>query len=187
MIDITVPYEYTVEQRCEGKWKWKCIGLIALYVLYPLALIFVVGSGAAALAAPMLCFIPLSLWMIIFLTWRYVKVSYQYVITSGKISFIKYYGARTKKVQFEVAIKDAVLIAPIGIREYDERLEIFAPVVTYNGISSRKAENQYYFAFEDKDGKHCVFFFEATDTALELCQMYNRQNFKTVGGGKIIH
>ncbi len=187
MVDITVPYEYTVEQKCEGKWKWKRMGLLVLYVLYPLALIFVVGSGAAALAAPLLCFIPLSLWAIVFLTWRYIKVSYQYMITSGKLCFAKQYGARTKKIQFEVAIKDAFLIAPMGIREYSERLELFAPTVTYNGVSSAKAKNQYYLAFENKDGKHCVFFFEATDKALELFSMYNRQNFKTVGNGKVIH
>ena len=187
MVDITVPYEYTVEQKNEGIWKWKRLGLISLYVLYPLVLIFIVGSGAVALAAPLLCFTPLSLWAIVFLTWRYVKVSYQYVITSGKISFFKHYGTRTKKFQFEVAIKDAVLIAPMGIREYDERLELFAPTVTYNGISSVKSENRYFFAFENKDGQHCVFFFETTNKTLELLQMYNRQNFRAIGSDKIIH
>ena len=187
MIDITVPYEYTTEQKSEGKWKWKRFGLILLYILYPAVLIFIVGSGAVALAAPLLGFIPLSLWAIVFLTWRYVKVSYQYVIASGKLRFIKQYGPRTKKLQFEVAIKDAVLIAPLDIREYRERLELFGPTVTYNGLSSTKAPNQYYFAFENKNGQHCVFFFEATDKALELCRMYNSQNFKQACEKQITH
>ena len=187
MVDITAPYEYTTEQKNEGKWKWKRLGLILLYILYPAVLIFVVGSGAVALAAPLLGFIPLSLWAIVFLTWRYVKVSYQYVIESGKISFFKHYGPRTKKLQFEIAIKDAVLIAPLDKREYRERLELFDPTVIYNGLSSTKAPNQYYLSFEDKDGRHCVFFFEATDKALDFFRMYNSHNFKQINNEKIIY
>jgi len=173
MIDITVPYEYTVEQKSEGSLRLKRLALLALYILYPAVLIFVVGSGTAAIVAPLLAFIPLSLWAIIFLTWRYVKISYQYVITSGRLSFVKHYGARTHKMQFEVAIKDAKLIAPIGFREHDERLEIFSPEITYSALSSKRAEDQYYIAFENAEGKKCVFFFEATKKALEICKMYN--------------
>ncbi|MBO5305569.1 MAG: hypothetical protein J6B12_02285 [Clostridia bacterium] len=173
MIDITVPYEYTVEQKNEGAFRWKRLALLALYVLYPAALIFVVGSGAAAIAAPLLCFIPLSLWVIIFLTWRYVKISYQYVVTSGKLAFVKHYGARTYKTQFEVALKDAQLIAPVGFREHDERLEIFAPEITYSALSSKNAQDKYYIAFENAEGKKCVFYFEATKNMLDLCKMYN--------------
>ncbi|MBE6662059.1 MAG: hypothetical protein E7606_02115 [Ruminococcaceae bacterium] len=173
MIDITVPFEYTVEQKSEGTLRWKRLALLALYFAYPIVLIFVVGSGTAALIAPLLAFIPLSLWIIIFLTWRYVKISYQYTVTSGRLCFIKHYGNRTHKTQFEMALKDAKLIAPVGHREHDERLELFAPEMTYNGVSSKNAPDTYYIAFENAEGKRCVFFFEATTKALELFKMYN--------------
>ncbi len=179
MIDITVPYEYTTEQKAEGALRWKRLALLALYILYPAVLLFVVGSGAAAIIAPLLAFIPLSLWLLIFLTWRYVKISYQYVTLSGKIRFVKHYGARTHKPQFEIALKDAKLIAPVGFREHDERLEIFDPEITYSAVSSKSAPDQYYIAFENTEGKRCVFFFEATNKALEICKMYNPQTVVT--------
>ena len=171
MLDITVPHEYTVEQKNEGSIRWKRLGLLALYILYPAALIFIVGSEMH-LFASLLALIPLSLWIIIFLTWRYVNISYQYVITSGRLTFIKHYGARTHKKQFEVALKEAKLIAPVGIREHEERRELFDPEITYCGLSSKNAPDQYYIAFENENGQRCVFFFEATKKTLELCKMY---------------
>ena len=173
MIDITVPYEYTVEQKAEGALRLKRLALLLLYILYPATLIFVVGNGSAAIIAPLLAFIPLSLWIIIFLTWRYVKISLQYVAQSGKLTFIKHYGSRTHKPQCEIVLKDARLIAPVGFREHDERLEIFAPEITYSALSSKKATDQYYIAFENAAGKRCVLFFEATSKMLEICKMYN--------------
>ena len=173
MIDITTPYEYTVEQKAEGKFRLGRIALLLLYILYPATLIFVVGNGSAAIIAPLLAFIPLSLWIIIFLTWRYVKVSYQYTIQSGKLTFVKHYGTRTHKTQCEITLKAAKHIAPVGFREHDERLEIFAPEITYSALSSKNASDRYYIAFENAEGKKCVFFFEATEKALERCKMYN--------------
>ena len=173
MVDITVPYEYTVEQKAEGVLRLKRMALILLYILYPATLLFVVGNGSAAIIAPLLAFIPLSLWIIIFLSWRYVKISLQYVAQSGKLTFIKHYGTRTHKPQCEIALKEAKLIAPVGFREHDERLELFAPEITYDARSSKKAVDQYYIAFENTEGKKCVFFFEATSKLLEICKMYN--------------
>ena len=54
MIDITVPYEYTVEQKAEGALRFKRLALLLLYILYPATLIFVVGNGSAAIIAPLL-------------------------------------------------------------------------------------------------------------------------------------
>ncbi len=173
MIDITVPYEYTVEQKAEGKLRLKRLALLFLYILYPATLIFVVGNGSAAIIAPLLAFIPLSLWIIIFLTWRYVKISYQYTVMSGKLTFVKHYGTRTHKTQCEIVLKDAKHIAPVGFREHDERLEIFAPEITYSALSSKNAPDRYYIAFENAEGKKCVLFLEATSKALEICKMYN--------------
>jgi hypothetical protein len=179
MIDITAPYEYTVEQKVEGSLRLKRLALLFLYILYPAALIFVVGNGSAAIIAPLLAFIPLSLWIIIFLTWRYVKISYQYTVMSGKLAFVKHYGTRTHKTQCEIMLKDAKLIAPVGFREHDERLEIFAPEITYSALSSKNAPDRYYIAFENTEGKKCVLFFEATSKALEICKMYNPKTVVT--------
>lgn len=172
MTDITVPYEYCVDQKNEGKWKWRRIGLLFLYILYPALLIFIVGSGVGALAAPLLCFIPLSTWMLVFFTWRYVNVSYEYTVISGKLTFTKHFGTSSHKKQFDTMLKNAIIIAPVGNREYNERLELFRPVIRYNGIASEKSPDGYFIAFVDETGKHSVFFFEATKTMLDLCKMY---------------
>lgn len=173
MIDITTSYEYTVEQKAEGKLRLGRLALLFLYILYPATLLFVVGNGAAAIIAPLLAYIPLSLWIIIFLTWRYVKISYQYTIMSGKMTLVKHYGTRTHKTLCEITLKNAKYIAPVGFREHDERLEIFAPEITYNALSSKNANDKYYIAFENAEGKKCVLFFEATSKMLDICKMYH--------------
>lgn len=179
MIDITTPYEYTVEQKAEGALRFKRLALLFLYILYPATLIFVVGNGSAAIIAPLLAFIPLSLWIIIFLTWRYVKISHRYTVMSGKLTFVTLYGTRTQKTRCEITLKDAKHIAPVGFREHDERLEIFSPEITYSALSSKNAPDKYYIAFENAEGKKCVLFFEATSKVLEICKMYNQNTVVT--------
>ncbi|HOA85354.1 MAG TPA: hypothetical protein PKN17_04925, partial [Bacillota bacterium] len=65
-------YEFTVSQKYEGKYFWRRVALIAAYVFYVIAA-FLIGAFARIIV-PLLAFVPLSAWVLVFFTWRYVSV-----------------------------------------------------------------------------------------------------------------
>ncbi|MBQ9802904.1 MAG: hypothetical protein IJW51_07550 [Clostridia bacterium] len=169
-------YEFAVSQRKEGKWVLARILLVAFYITYVLAILFI--GMKYSVIAPLLAFIPLSLWVIVFITWRYVNVDYEYSVTSGMLSFTKIYGNRQRKKIFEMSVKDAVRIAPLGEESEDARATAYTPEREFVGVSSMKAPDIYFMLFELNDSKNrekrrAIFYFEATAKMLSICRFYN--------------
>lgn len=171
MADINAPYEYVVAQRSEGRWRVRRILLITLYVLYPVFALLI--ALITRLSVPMLCFIPLSEWMLIFFTWRYVKVEYEYEIVSGVLTFSVIYGGRSRREKTSFPLRSATLIAPLGYKMHEDKLELFAPEISYSAIGSADSPDKYFAIFTSEDGKKCVFFFEATERTIKICRFYN--------------
>mgnify|MGYP003302729097 CR=1 FL=1 len=171
MADINAPYEYVVAQKSEGKWRVRRILLITLYILYPIFALL--AALITRLSVPMLCFIPLSEWMLIFFTWRYVKVEYEYEIVSGVLTFSNVYGGRSRREKVSFPLRSATLIAPLDYSTYEDKLELFNPEISFYGIGSSDSPDKYFAAFTNEEGKKCVFFFEATERALKICRFYN--------------
>ncbi len=163
-------YEVTTHQKIYGAWLLKRIALIVAYVAYVLAA-FVVGL-TTKITVPLLALVPVTLWMIIFFTWRYTDVDYEYSMTSGYLTFSIIYGSRTRKQIFEAQIKAMSLIAPYT-DDYYEKVRTYAPEVEYYALSSKYAENAYFALFENADGKKSIFIFEANDRALAIFKFYN--------------
>ncbi len=160
-------YEYVVAQKNEGKWKLKRLGLIFLYAAFVFAwFIF----GAVSNMWPLLALIPVTLWMLIFFTWRYVNVEYEYSMFSGNVIISNIYGGRSRKKIVEFKIKDCSLIAPVS--SHALKAEEYEPKKVYNALSSARAEDAYFALFEI-DGKKCIAYFEATERSLKICKYYN--------------
>ena len=169
-------YEFVVSQKITGKWLAARVGLIAFYCLYPLVILFF--GMRYSFIAPLLAFIPLSLWIIIFVTWRYVSVDYEYSVTSGTLAFTKIYGNRSRRKIFEMKLRDAVRIAPLDLEIEAARAADYAPEREFMGISSMSAPDIYIMLFELCDGKkgekrRAIFYFEATAKMLSVCRFYN--------------
>jgi len=169
-------YEFAVSQRKEGKWRLFRALLIAGYVLYALAILFI--GMKYSIIAPLLAFIPLSLWVIVFITWRYVNVDYEYSITSGILTFTKIYGNRSRRKIFEMTLRDAVRIAPLEQEQEAARGTAYHPEREFVGVSSMYAPDIYFMLFELSDRKkrekrRAVFYFEATAKMLSICRFYN--------------
>ena len=170
-------YEYAVRQRIEGKWIAARIGLILLYVLFVGA--WLVFGLKTRILVPLLALIPLTLWMLVFFTWRYVAVEYEYSITSGILTFSKIYSGRFRKKVFEVPLREAVRIAPLGTAEEYVHGDAYKPELSFVGVSSMSAPDIYYMLFEYADKKdkktkrRAVYYFEATQKVLHLCHYYN--------------
>lgn len=161
-------YEYVVEQKLKGAKVLRKVGLILFYVLFVIAwLIFGFWSGMF----PLLALCPVTLWMAIFFTWRYVQVEFEYSAVSGSVTFAAIYGNRSRKKLREIRIKDCVTIAPLN-EKYDYLIDRFAPEKTFDCRSCEDAEDGY-FMLADSDGKKIAIYFEATEKFLKICRFYN--------------
>lgn len=169
-------YEFAVSQRREGKWIAARVGLIAFYAFFALTALFL--GLKLRIIVPLLAFIPLSVWILVFITWRYVQVDYEYSIDSGVLTFTKIYGNRQRKRMFEVYLKDAVRIAPLADEAEAARGAAYGPEREFTGVSSMYAPDIYFMLFELDDKKNrekrrAIFYFEATAKALTICRFYN--------------
>lgn len=168
-------YEFAVKQKIEGKWLVGRIALISFYVLYVLALLLV--ALLTRIIVPLLALIPITLWIIIFITWRYVAVEYEYSITSGTLTLSKIYNNRSRRKIMELNLRDAVRIAPLEDEAEAQKATEWKPVREYSAISSLTANDIYFILFEDnnkgrKEKCRAIFYFEATARALQICRYY---------------
>jgi hypothetical protein len=168
--DFTSTYEYTVEQKPEGKFRLMKFAFMSLYIIYPLifmAILFIIQIFQ------LFALVAVTEWMLVYFTWKYTKPEYEYSVTSGRVTFSVIHGKRSRKEMLTFAIKDCLQIAPATEREWVERLELYDPELVFSAVSSTESPDRYYAAFENEDGKRCVFHFEATEKMLKLCRNYN--------------
>ncbi len=171
-------YEFAVCQRIEGKWKLARFGLISLYVLYVLTLLIL--GFTAKIILPLLALIPVTTWILVFATWRFVSVEYEYSITSGELTFSKIFGGRSRRTILTFPLRQAVRIAPLDNGQESEKATAYRPEREFSAISSLYAPDIYYVLFEHefREGgkiKKCraIFYFEATAKSLQICRFYN--------------
>ena len=167
-------YEIISHQKCEGIWIFKRIALILLYVAYVVTLL--TAGLVTRIIVPLLAFIPLTTWMLIFFTWRYTDVDYECSMTSGVLTFSKIFGSRSRKTVFEVSIKSISHIAPY-VSDSKKRIDRYAPEEIYDARPSARSDRQYFALFEDKKGKKSLFLFEPDDKTLKILKFYNASAF----------
>lgn len=170
-------YEFVVNQRIEGKWRLARLGLILLYVAFVLGTFL---AGITFKVLPPLALVPVFTWMLVFITWRYVSVEYEYSITSGELTFCKIYGRRSRRKVLTFSLKDAIRIAPLEDAEEAAKATKYMPEREFSAISSLRAPDIYFALFEYKYLEHgkektrrAIFYFEATARALQICRFYN--------------
>ena len=162
-------YEYTVDKKCEGVLRTNKFLLLAAYA------VFFGGLCAVVFGIPLLplgALIPLFMWMLIFFTWRYVKVSYSYSVEAGALKLVRIYGNRTKRSLAELRLKDCALIAPLATNL--DNLAAFAPSCVYDATPSRESSDQYLLLATDKSGKKIAVKLQATAEALKTFKYYNQ-------------
>ena len=170
-------YEFVVGQKIEGKWRLARIALVCGYVL------FVIGCllfGIITNILPPLALVPVFTWILIFITWRYVNVDYEYSITSGELTFSKIYGNRSRRTVLQLKLRDATRIAPLQDEKEAAKATAYRPEHEFSAISSLSAPDIYFMLFEYAVGEgerkktyRAIFYFEATARALQICRYYN--------------
>jgi hypothetical protein len=177
MSELFTTYEFVVAQKAEGRFLRRRILFILMYALYVATFL---GIGIITrIGIPLVALVPVTTWILIFFTWRYVQVEYEYSMTSGILVLTEIYGGRSRKKIMEVHIKDATAILPLSDPRTEVEVERFAPEIVYSAIPSTRAEDTYVMLFEDRTeqvkgkGKHMAFTFVATTQALKIMKYYN--------------
>ena len=168
-------YEFVVSQKIEGKWRLARICMIAFYVGFVLGCIL---AGISLNILPPLALVPVFTWILVFMTWRYVAVDYEYSITSGELTFTKVFGNRSRRTVLKLMLRDAVRIAPLDNEQEAEKAEAYKPEREFSAISSQTAPDIYFILFEyasgeGKEKQRAIFYFEASQKALQICRFYN--------------
>lgn len=161
-------YEYTVAQKCEGKWrvfKWLMLGGYALFVGAYCGIAF--GIGFPHIVAVL----PIFLWMLIFFTYKYVKPEYKYVITEGNLHFYRVFGKKNYEV-LKIRLCDAEYILPL--ENALEEIKAFRPQATYSALPSANTTDSYVILYTGERGAASAFMFKATSGALKSLRFYNK-------------
>lgn len=162
-------YEFVVSQRSDGLLKAKKITAVCCYIAFGLLLFTLLFISKLF---QLIALLPIAEWLLIFLTWRYLNVDFEYSMTSGVITFTKIYSNRTRRQILKLTIKDIKEIAPYT-DEAITHLEALLLKDDHIHVSSMAAPDIYYAVFENDKDKLEVVYFEATAKALSIFKFYN--------------
>lgn len=171
MSEMFTTYEYVVAQKAEGRFLVRKILFLLLYVVYIVSLLLV--GVITRIGIPLLALVPVTTWILVFFTWRYAKVEYEYSLTSGQLTFSEIYGGRSRKKKMEMRLRDAVHIRPRDEKMTESLADAYAPEEVYHAVPSRDARDVYVMLYANEAGKHCAFCFVATEQALKIMKYYN--------------
>ncbi len=165
-----VPYEYTVAEKKSSSLMLKKSALVVLYVLVGIGLLLV--ATAVRYLVYMVAFVPIFLWILVFLTWRFTQVEYEYSFFSGKVTVSRILGGRSRRVLCEVLIRELAAVLPYE-EEYRQKAEQFGAEKSIYAVSSLDAENLYLLLYAPEGGKKHLVCMELNEKALKILKYYN--------------
>jgi len=158
--------EFTVAQKAEGTYRTKRLLMILLYAAYAVLYMLLFITKIPMLVA----LLPVTLWILIFFTWRFVSVEHEYMIASGVMTFVDILGGRSRQVLFAVTVKDMLEIAPVT----GEGKAWYADAKTVIDLrGSVKCTDGYAFTVKNDAGEKVAVLFAATDKAVKIMKYYN--------------
>ena len=175
-------YEYVIKPKKDGKNRTRRALLLLLYVAFVIAWLFF--GFFTRILVPLLALIPLTTWMLVFFTWRYVNVEYEYSVESGVVTFSKIYGGRSRRAVLSFDLRDAEVILPLGEHSTRRALDDFDPRREYFFAESEETPDSFVALCTDEDGEKLSVSFTADARLLRLMKLYN---FRALGSQNIAH
>lgn len=163
-------YEFTVDKKSEGTYKLKRALMVCAYVLYCLIFFTIIYVTRIF---PLGALIPMTLWIIIFFTWRYVSLEYKYTVESGVFTLYTVYGAKKQKKLCELRLRDAKRILPVS--EFKDEIAAFSPSVIFDGRASKDVSDDYAILYYEDD-KPAVIYVDAPEQSVKVFHYYNPDN-----------
>ena len=170
-------YEYIVKQKAEGKVLFKRIAVILSYFAFAAVLsLFTFGFAPEELYMPIFMIIAALTAFLIFITWRFVCVEYEIVISGGDLMITTIYGKGFSKRLLNRPVSSFSEIGEYDDRAFEEISKISLQK-NYICISSLSAPCVYYALFEDEK-EQCILYFDAPERAVELLKKNNSAAFR---------
>ncbi len=164
-------YEYVVAEKKSAALICKRISLILLYCLWVVVLLIL--GLKTALIVPLLALVPLTLWIMVFLTWRFTQIEYELSFFSGQLTVSRIYGGRTRKLLVKVTIRELSGVYPCDDESCVQRINAFGHEKEITAAGNFNSPDLYAALWKDEDGKKYLLWFEATEKALKVIRFYN--------------
>lgn len=162
------PYEYAVAEKKTAKLIFKRVTLILIYVFWTV-LLLLIGMHTKAIV-PLLALTPLSVWILVFFTWRYTQVEYEYSFFSGTLTVSRILGGRSRKELCCVTLKSVRQILPYE-EENIPQIEQFQAEKSIVAASDEAAPEVYVILWTN-DEVRTALYFEANEQAIKILRYY---------------
>lgn len=164
------PFEYVVAKAKTPTLLFQRITLIALYVLWGAALLLI--GTATRLLVYFIALIPLSLWVLVFFTWRLTQVEYEYSFFTGELTVTRVLGGRTRRELCRVSIRGLSRVLPYD-GEYEGQITSFGADRVISVLSRESAPTAYVALWVDSEKTRYALLFEPNEKALRILRYYN--------------
>ena len=102
--------EYSVRPEPDGRTRTLKLLLMLAYTLITAGYIFL--FWVILRAWQLLILLPFIMYALIILTWRFVRVEYEYAIEAGVLTVAKIFDGRSRRVKLKIELPECTLIAP---------------------------------------------------------------------------
>jgi hypothetical protein len=165
------PFEYAVAEGKSRTLTLKKVALVAAYVLW--ALVFFLVGSMTRLLVPMIALVPITVWIFVYLTWKYTQVEYEYSFFAGKLTVSRVLGNRTRKKITELALRDLSSVLPYTERNVAQA-ESYGAKNSYLAASSTEAKDLYILLWQDPEtAEKKVLCMELNEKAIKIIKYYN--------------
>ena len=164
------PYEYTVSEQNSKALLFRRITLIAVYMLW--VAVWLILGITLRIIAPLLALIPISLWILIFFSWRVTQVEYEYSFFSGILTVSRVLGGRSRRCLAEIPLRGLDAVYPCT-DEHAARIDAFGAEHTLFAASDPEAVGLYALLWRDEENVKHALYFEPSEKALKIIRYYN--------------
>lgn len=171
VITGSAPYEYTVARAKDKAIRCRRVLLMIFYTAW-CVLWLVGGATVFRLFAPLIALVPISLWVLVFFTWRWTQIEYDYSFFSGELTLCRVLGGRSRFRIAKVALRSVHAVMKPG-DEATAVVERFAPERQIRAASSLEAENLWLMLCEDENERKLLLWLELDENALRILRHYN--------------
>lgn len=168
-------FEYAIPREGKTRTSRRAL-LIVAYVAW--VMIFFTVGVLTRLALPLLCFIPLSLWILVFLTWRWTKEEIKLSFLGGGVTVTRMYDGRNPKKLYEARIKSLRQITDCT----PKKLEQYEKSGRHQILYAIRGDHPEGACLAVWDGQ--VLIFEANEKALKIIKYYCEGEVYDVRGEK---
>ena len=158
---------YGVKKKNDGPLLLKKALLILAYLAFVMIFAaFCFGLILPVKLPPLFALVIVFTAIIVFFTWRYVQVEYEYIILDGEFRMLEIFGAKQMRELCKLRVSAMKKIAPYR-DEFKSDADALPADARILSVSSLSAPDVYYAIYDD-NGSPRVVFFEATENTIKI-------------------